>query len=57
MQKLWDKICEIDTCRKILRPPYIDVTLISGKHRHYCSDECRLKHSEKNVKDIKYVAE
>ena len=54
MQKLWNKLC--DACGKSIEPPYIEVTVKDGRPtRHYCSDECRLKHSEKNIKQINYI--
>lgn len=56
MQKLWYKLC--DVCSKILQETYIEVIIKDGRPtRHYCSDECRLKHSEKNVKQINYINE
>jgi hypothetical protein len=53
MQKLYDRICNV--CLTIIVSPYIEVTTINGDKRHYCNDECRLKHSEKNIKQINYI--
>lgn len=53
MQKLYDKIC--NSCLSLLRHNYIEITTTQNKKRHYCNDECRLKHSEKNVKQINYI--
>ena len=54
MQKLWDKLC--DACNKIITVPYIEIIVRDGRpRRHYCSDACRLKHSEKNVQQINYI--
>lgn len=54
MQKLGCKLC--DVCSKILTIPYIEVIVKDGRpRRHYCSDTCRLKHSEKNIQQINYI--
>jgi len=54
MQKLWDKRCNV--CNRIITVPYIEVIIKDGRpKRHYCSDNCRLQHSEKNIQQINYI--